>query len=118
MKRICGFCHLPFSEDAMIGIERVTFDALEHPDTEFFAYHGDEKDIIPVCEPCYSEKSGIKKEFANLPPSLLKHQYPSIKVIEKEKYRSMPLVNQSESMIRVIFTCSINDWRQMRKEFC
>lgn len=40
----------------------------------------------------------------------------TVTIIKEETYRSKPIVNISDDYVRVTLTCSINEWRNIKKE--
>ena len=43
-------------------------------------------------------------------------KYQTVKILKEETYRSKPVVNITDDYIRVTLTCSINEWRNIKKE--
>lgn len=41
--------------------------------------------------------------------------YKTIEILKEEIYRSSPLVNMTDNMVRVTFTCSRNEWREIKR---
>ena len=39
-----------------------------------------------------------------------------MKIIKKETYRSSPMVNMSDDMVRVVLTMTRNEWRELEKK--
>jgi len=40
-----------------------------------------------------------------------------IKILKEETFRSKPLVNMTDDMVRVTFVCSRNDWHEIKREW-
>ncbi len=38
-----------------------------------------------------------------------------IKILKEETYRSKPLVNMADDMVRVTFACSRNEWPEIKR---
>ena len=38
-----------------------------------------------------------------------------VQILKEEKYRNTPMVNVTDNMVRVTLTCSINEWRIIKK---
>jgi hypothetical protein len=42
-------------------------------------------------------------------------KYQMIKVLKEEAYRSNPMVNMTDDMVRITFTCSRNKWHEIKR---
>ena len=43
-------------------------------------------------------------------------EYRTIKLLKEETYRIPPLVNTTDNMVRVTFTCSRNEWHEIKRQ--
>ena len=121
MKRVCAFCKNLFKEDAMVSMTVVDFILLSHKqdkEMEFFTIKdSDYGNRIEICEPCYEEKSGIRKQFESH-PSTLKDKCPSLKFLEIKTYKtSYDDPTKSDDKVMVTFCCNRYEWQYIAGEF-
>ena len=42
-------------------------------------------------------------------------KFKSVNIIEEQSYRSNSMVNKTDDMIKVILTCSVNEWHTIKR---
>ena len=42
-------------------------------------------------------------------------EYETIEILKEETYRSKPMLNMTDNMVRVTLICSRNEWREIKR---
>ena len=42
-------------------------------------------------------------------------KYNTVDIIQEQSYRSIPLLNVTNNMVRVTLTCSVNEWHSIKR---
>ena len=45
----------------------------------------------------------------------MKMKFKSVDIIEEQTYRSIPLLNITNNMVKVTLTCSVNEWHSIKR---
>ena len=42
-------------------------------------------------------------------------KYNTVEIIQEQTYRSIPLLNVTNNMVKVTLTCSVNEWHSIKR---